>query len=87
MLNKDIISHLNIFSSIATGEQALQMSSESLDDGTAIGEDVSPPPQGRRNRREACTCPFCKDGEGRYVTQPAVRLYCAYSVGDFSTAS
>ncbi|XP_053172332.1 transcription factor Sp1 [Scomber japonicus] len=53
----------------AGGEQALQMSSESLDDGTAIGEDVSPPPQGRRNRREACTCPFCKDGEGRDPTK------------------
>ncbi|CAK6952667.1 transcription factor Sp1 [Scomber scombrus] len=51
------------------GEQALQMSGESLDDSTAIGEDVSPPPQGRRNRREACTCPFCKDGEGRDPTK------------------
>lgn len=28
---------------------------------------MSPPSQGRRNRREACTCPFCKDGEGRYA--------------------
>uniref|UniRef100_A0A3Q4M9J9 Sp1 transcription factor n=1 Tax=Neolamprologus brichardi TaxID=32507 RepID=A0A3Q4M9J9_NEOBR len=39
---------------------------ESLDENTAMDEeDISPPPQGRRNRREACTCPFCKDGEGR----------------------
>ncbi|CAK6952666.1 transcription factor Sp1 [Scomber scombrus] len=51
------------------GQSALQMSGESLDDSTAIGEDVSPPPQGRRNRREACTCPFCKDGEGRDPTK------------------
>ncbi|XP_071349674.1 transcription factor Sp1 isoform X2 [Trachinotus anak] len=48
------------------GEQALQTGGESLDDSTAMDdEDISPPPQGRRNRREACTCPFCKDGEGR----------------------
>uniref|UniRef100_A0A3B4V589 Sp1 transcription factor n=1 Tax=Seriola dumerili TaxID=41447 RepID=A0A3B4V589_SERDU len=42
---------------IATGHTA-------MDD-----EDISPPPQGRRNRREACTCPFCKDGEGRDPTK------------------
>uniref|UniRef100_A0A3P8SGH5 Sp1 transcription factor n=1 Tax=Amphiprion percula TaxID=161767 RepID=A0A3P8SGH5_AMPPE len=43
---------------------------ESLDDSTAMDdEDISPPPQGRRNRREACTCPFCKDGEGRDPTK------------------
>ncbi|KAG7244809.1 hypothetical protein INR49_029828 [Caranx melampygus] len=48
------------------GEQGLQTGGESLDDSTAMDdEDVSPPTQGRRNRREACTCPFCKDGEGR----------------------
>ncbi|KAM6981367.1 transcription factor Sp1 [Aplochiton taeniatus] len=36
------------------------------DDSPATGEgDVSLPAQGRRTRREACTCPFCKDGEGR----------------------
>ncbi|KAJ3603252.1 hypothetical protein NHX12_030994 [Muraenolepis orangiensis] len=46
--------------------ESLQTGGESLDDSTAMDEeDVSPPPQGRRNRREACTCPFCKDGEGR----------------------
>ncbi|XP_026163770.1 transcription factor Sp1 isoform X1 [Mastacembelus armatus] len=50
----------------AAGEQALQAGGESLDDSTAMDEeDISPTPQGRRNRREACTCPFCKDGEGR----------------------
>ncbi|KAM4613610.1 transcription factor Sp1 isoform 2-T3 [Polymixia lowei] len=47
-----------------TGDQGLHTGGESLDDSTAMDEeDVSPPPQGRRNRREACTCPFCKDGE------------------------
>ncbi|KAM9860225.1 transcription factor Sp1 isoform 2-T2 [Aulostomus maculatus] len=52
------------------GEQTLQMGSESLDDSTAMDdEDISPPQQGRRNRREACTCPFCKDGEGRDPTK------------------
>ncbi|KAM9361311.1 transcription factor Sp1 [Symphorus nematophorus] len=54
----------------STGEQALQTGGESLDDSTAMDdEDISPPPQGRRNRREACTCPFCKDGEGRDPTK------------------
>ncbi|KAM4588196.1 transcription factor Sp1 [Odontesthes bonariensis] len=49
-----------------SGEQVLQTGGESLDDSTAMDdEDISPPPQGRRNRREACTCPFCKDGEAR----------------------
>lgn len=48
------------------GEHSLHTGGESLDDSTAMDdEDISPPPQGRRNRREACTCPFCKDGEGR----------------------
>ncbi|XP_056461249.1 transcription factor Sp1 isoform X1 [Gadus chalcogrammus] len=48
-----------------SGDNA-QTGGESLDDSTAMDEeDVSPTPQGRRNRREACTCPFCKDGEGR----------------------
>ncbi|KAM3878069.1 transcription factor Sp1 [Diretmus argenteus] len=50
----------------SAGEHGLQAGGESLDDSTAMDdEDISPPPQGRRNRREACTCPFCKDGEGR----------------------
>lgn len=39
------------------------------DDGTTMEEgDTSPdaqPQQGRRTRREACTCPYCKDNEGR----------------------
>ncbi|KAG7259165.1 hypothetical protein CRUP_005393 [Coryphaenoides rupestris] len=49
-----------------TAGESLQTEGESLDDCAAMDEDdVSPPPQGRRNRREACTCPYCKDGEGR----------------------
>ncbi|XP_061688785.1 transcription factor Sp1 isoform X2 [Syngnathoides biaculeatus] len=52
------------------GDQTLQTGTESLDDSAAIDdEDISPPPQGRRNRREACTCPFCKDGEARDPTK------------------
>ncbi|XP_056885322.1 transcription factor Sp1 isoform X1 [Takifugu flavidus] len=52
------------------GDQNLHSGGDTLDDGTAIDEgDMSPPPQGRRNRREACTCPFCKDGEGRDPTK------------------
>ncbi|XP_034389554.1 transcription factor Sp1 isoform X1 [Cyclopterus lumpus] len=54
----------------STGDQALHTGGESLDDGTTMDDgDISPPPQGRRNRREACTCPFCKDGEGRDPTK------------------
>ncbi|XP_017264015.1 transcription factor Sp1 [Kryptolebias marmoratus] len=48
------------------GEQSLQTGGESLGDSTVMGEeDMNSPPQGRRSRREACTCPFCKDGEAR----------------------
>ncbi|XP_068449812.1 transcription factor Sp1 isoform X4 [Clinocottus analis] len=54
----------------STGEQGLQTGGESLDDGTTMDDgEISPLPQGRRNRREACTCPFCKDGEGRDPTK------------------
>ncbi|CAB1453408.1 unnamed protein product [Pleuronectes platessa] len=54
----------------SAGDQALQAGGDSLDDSTAMDdEDISPQPQGRRNRREACTCPFCKDGEGRDPTK------------------
>ncbi|XP_023992838.1 transcription factor Sp1 isoform X2 [Salvelinus sp. IW2-2015] len=48
------------------GDQGLQTGGDSLDDGTVMEEgDTSPQPQSRRTRREACTCPFCKDGEAR----------------------
>lgn len=46
------------------GEQPLHSGGEVLNEGTAV-DDVDSPPQGRRNRREACTCPFCKDGDSR----------------------
>ncbi|XP_046870204.1 transcription factor Sp1 isoform X2 [Hypomesus transpacificus] len=49
-----------------SGEQGLQTGGDSLDDSTALDEgETSPVPQNRRTRREACTCPFCKDGEAR----------------------
>ncbi|KAL8163954.1 UNVERIFIED_CONTAM: Subtilisin-like protease 1 [Gekko kuhli] len=44
------------------------------DDGTNLEEgENSPdamPQQGRRMRREACTCPYCKDNEGRSSGDP-----------------
>ncbi|XP_051957276.1 transcription factor Sp1 [Xyrauchen texanus] len=40
---------------------------DSLEDSSVLDENVesSPTPASRRTRREACTCPYCKDGEGR----------------------
>lgn len=40
---------------------------DTLEDSGALEENVesSPTPSSRRTRREACTCPFCKDGDGR----------------------
>ncbi|XP_073681793.1 transcription factor Sp1 isoform X2 [Garra rufa] len=40
---------------------------DGLDDSGVMDENVesSPTPTSRRTRREACTCPYCKDGEGR----------------------
>ncbi|KFQ87686.1 Transcription factor Sp1, partial [Pygoscelis adeliae] len=39
------------------------------DENAAVEEgETSPDPQpqqGRKVRREACTCPYCKDSEGR----------------------
>uniref|UniRef100_A0A3Q4B722 C2H2-type domain-containing protein n=1 Tax=Mola mola TaxID=94237 RepID=A0A3Q4B722_MOLML len=51
----------------SSGGQSLSLTvGENLDEGAPMDDDdLSPQPQGRRNRREACTCPFCKDGEGR----------------------
>lgn len=66
----DLTLYLNCFFSTDTGEQVLQTGGEGLEDSAVLDdEDMSPQPQGRRNRREACTCPMCKDGEPRYVTQ------------------
>lgn len=40
---------------------------DGLEDSGALEENMesSPTPSTRRTRREACTCPYCKDGEGR----------------------
>lgn len=47
---------------------------DGIHDETAAGEgENSPDPQpqaGRRTRREACTCPYCKDSEGRGSGDP-----------------
>nr|XP_048305607.1 transcription factor Sp1 isoform X2 [Myodes glareolus] len=47
---------------------------DGMHDETAGGEgENSPDPQpqaGRRTRREACTCPYCKDSEGRGSGDP-----------------
>ncbi|XP_060244517.1 transcription factor Sp1 isoform X3 [Meriones unguiculatus] len=48
---------------------------DGMHDETAGGEEGenSPDPQpqaGRRTRREACTCPYCKDSEGRSSGDP-----------------
>ncbi|KAF4107226.1 transcription factor Sp1 [Onychostoma macrolepis] len=44
---------------------------DALEDSGALEENVesSPTPSSRRTRREACTCPYCKDGEGRDPTK------------------
>lgn len=43
---------------------------DGLEDNSVMDENVesSPTPTNRRTRREACTCPYCKDGEGRYAS-------------------
>ncbi|XP_078803228.1 transcription factor Sp1 isoform X2 [Oryzias latipes] len=52
------------------GEQPLITGGDGLEDSMIMDdEDISPPNQGRRNRREACTCPMCKDGEARDPTK------------------
>ncbi|XP_076845252.1 transcription factor Sp1 isoform X2 [Brachyhypopomus gauderio] len=49
----------------STGEQG-GMGDESLEDSVLDQSlETSPTPPSRRTRREACTCPYCKDGEGR----------------------
>ncbi|XP_038608776.1 LOW QUALITY PROTEIN: transcription factor Sp1 [Tachyglossus aculeatus] len=64
----------------ATGEHGAQLGlhgagPDGLHDEAAGGDDgdASPDPQpqpGRRTRREACTCPYCKDSEGRSSGDP-----------------
>ncbi|XP_008101875.2 transcription factor Sp1 isoform X1 [Anolis carolinensis] len=51
-----------------TGGDGLGEDTTTLEEG-----DTSPdaqPQQGRRTRREACTCPYCKDNEGRNSGDP-----------------
>ncbi|KAM5288258.1 transcription factor Sp1 isoform 2-T2 [Ctenodactylus gundi] len=64
----------------APGDHGAQLglhgaSGDGIHDDTAGGEEGenSPDPQpqaGRRTRREACTCPYCKDSEGRGSGDP-----------------
>ncbi|XP_020640161.3 transcription factor Sp1 isoform X1 [Pogona vitticeps] len=62
----------------ATGDHTAHLSLHGTgdglpDDGTMEEGDTSPdaqPQQGRRTRREACTCPYCKDNEGRSSGDP-----------------
>uniref|UniRef100_A0A3P9L7R1 Sp1 transcription factor n=1 Tax=Oryzias latipes TaxID=8090 RepID=A0A3P9L7R1_ORYLA len=54
----------------SAGESPLITGGDGLEDSMIMDdEDISPPNQGRRNRREACTCPMCKDGEARDPTK------------------
>lgn len=34
-------------------------------DDSVLDQGLDTTPQSRRSRREACTCPYCKDGDGR----------------------
>ncbi|XP_065718246.1 transcription factor Sp1 [Patagioenas fasciata] len=64
----------------ATGDHGAQLglhgtSGDGLGDENAAVEEgeTSPDPQpqqGRKTRREACTCPYCKDSEGRSSGDP-----------------
>ncbi|KAM9319893.1 LOW QUALITY PROTEIN: transcription factor Sp1 [Gastrophryne carolinensis] len=56
--------HLSIHAAGADGLHE----DHTMEDGET-SPDPQPPP-GRRMRREACTCPYCKDNEGRSNTDP-----------------
>ncbi|KAE8626983.1 hypothetical protein XENTR_v10006825 [Xenopus tropicalis] len=61
----DASGHLSIH---ATGADGLHDENSAMEEG-----ETSPDPQpqpGRRMRREACTCPYCKEGEGRGSGDP-----------------
>ncbi|KAG8452676.1 hypothetical protein GDO86_004460 [Hymenochirus boettgeri] len=61
----DASGHLSIH---ATGADGLHEENSAMEEG-----ETSPDPQpqpGRRMRREACTCPYCKDSEGRGSGDP-----------------
>ncbi|CAH2224744.1 transcription factor Sp1 [Pelobates cultripes] len=54
--------------SLHTGTDGLHNDNSAMEEG-----ETSPEPQpqpGRRMRREACTCPYCKDSEGRGSGDP-----------------
>ncbi|XP_039370288.1 transcription factor Sp1 isoform X1 [Mauremys reevesii] len=63
----------------ATGDHGAQLGlhgggGDGMGDENATVEEgetsPDPQPQGRRMRREACTCPYCKDSEGRGSGDP-----------------
>ncbi|XP_075055286.1 transcription factor Sp1 isoform X4 [Mixophyes fleayi] len=61
----DASGHLSIH---ATGADGMHEDHSAMEEG-----ETSPDPQpqpGRRMRREACTCPYCKDSEGRSSGDP-----------------
>ncbi|OCT92987.1 transcription factor Sp1 [Xenopus laevis] len=61
----DASGHLSIH---AAGADGLHDENSAMEEG-----ETSPDPQpqpGRRMRREACTCPYCKEGEGRGSGDP-----------------
>ena len=68
-------SHLDPFTLLISGDHGAQLGlhgagGDGIHDDPTGGEEGenSPDPQpqaGRRTRREACTCPYCKDSEGR----------------------
>ncbi|XP_053564281.1 transcription factor Sp1 isoform X1 [Bombina bombina] len=61
----DASGHLSIHT---TGADGLHDENSTMEEG-----ETSPDPQpqpGRRTRREACTCPYCKDSEGRSSSDP-----------------
>ncbi|KAM4797196.1 transcription factor Sp1 [Rhinophrynus dorsalis] len=61
----DASGHLSIH---ATGADGMHDDNSAMEEG-----ETSPDPQpqpGRRMRREACTCPYCKDSEGRSSGDP-----------------
>ncbi|KAJ8371964.1 hypothetical protein AAFF_G00298370 [Aldrovandia affinis] len=64
-INLNTLQGMPIAIAHATGDQGLG-GVDSVDEGLMDdGGEASPQPPIRRSRREACTCPYCKEGEGR----------------------
>ncbi|KAM5182559.1 transcription factor Sp1 isoform 2-T3 [Mantella aurantiaca] len=61
----DACGHLSIHSS---GTDGLHVDNSALEAGETSPGTPSQPV--RRTRREACTCPYCKDSEGRGTSEP-----------------